>query len=257
VKFQRIQGATFAIAGAILALAACGGGAKGEKPTTPGGSKDPTKWPSNDQSMCVMNRTDVEVSEIAGAGSIRPNVRRVYALVGDAEHLKRQLICREVDTNLDGIKDTVRFYDGAEQPQKEWSDRDYDGKIDSWITFVDGAMVELDEDTNKDGKPDFWKFYVGSVLNRSKRDTNYDGNADIWEIYTASGRLERSGVDDNFDGHVDRWDRDLAVIAAQEDAAKKAQDAMEAAKNSAAADAGAPPTDGGAPASDAGTAGTK
>ena len=141
------------------------------------------------------------------------------------------------------VGDTVEVYlDRVENAKgeavHEESDRDYDGKIDSWITFVDGAMVELDEDTNKDGKPDFWKFYVNGVLNRSKRDTNFDGNADVWEIYTASGRLERSGVDDNFDGHVDRWDRDLAVIAAQEDAAKKAQEAMDAAKNGAAADAG-------------------
>ena len=223
--------------GAFLgaAIFACGSATPPpvEAKTAPGGSKDQTKWPTDDHSMCDWrNKPELEISETAGPGAIRPNIRRVYKMLGEAENRHRTLICREVDTNLDGIKDTVRTFNAKGEAQHEESDENYDGKIDHWRAFAGGSMVEEDVDTVGDGKPHEWKYYVNGKLSRVKRDTNGDGKPDVWEIFT-NGRLERMGIDLTGDGHVDRWDRD-AILQHQEEA--------EEAKKEAAAngDAGAP-----------------
>ncbi len=180
------------------------------------------------------NKPELEVSETAGPGAIRPNIRRVYKTLGDAENRHRTLICREVDTNLDGIKDTVRTFNAKGEAQHEESDENYDGKIDHWRSFANGSMVEEDEDTVGDGKPHVWKYYLNGALSRIKRDRNGDGKPDVWEIYT-KGTLERMGVDETGDGHVDRWDRD-EILQRQEDADEAKKEAA------ASADAGAPDT---------------
>jgi hypothetical protein len=220
---------------------ACGGGEGGsgavKTATAPGGSKDPSKWPADDKSMCdFRNKPELEVAETAGPGAFRPNVRRVYKLFGEAEARHKTLICREIDTNLDGIKDVVRTFNPKGEALREEADRDYDGRIDVWINFVEGRIAQEDLDTNRDGKPDVWKFYVNGALQRIRRDRNFDGKADVWEIY-AKGRLERLGYDDTFDGHVDRWDRDEQLKYEAETAERKAREQMEAT-----ADAGAAPS---------------
>jgi hypothetical protein len=206
-----------------------------EAKTAPGGSKDQTKWPADDHSMCDWhNKPELEVSETAGPGAIRPNIRRVYKTMGDGENRHRTLICREVDTNLDGIKDTVRTFNAKGEAQHEESDSNYDGKVDHWLSFTAGSMIEEDIDTVGDGKPHLWKYYLNGALSRIKRDRTGDGKPDVWEIYT-KGRLERMGVDETGDGHVDRWDRDEIL--------RQQQEAEEAAKLAAAqGDAGAPST---------------
>ena len=254
----------FSVVGVSAAVAACGGGGSGSKgnvvlPSAPGGTKDQTKWPVDDKSMCDWkNKPELEVSETSGPGALRPNVRRVYKTYGEGEARHKTLACREIDTNLDGIKDTVRTFNAKGEAMHEEADRDFDGRIDLWINFVDGRMAEEDVDTNKDGKPDVWKFYVDGQLQRIRRDRNFDGKADIWEIY-ARGRLERVGLDEEYDGHVDRWDRDEQLKYEAEAADRKARDDMMNAEmaarggtpgSSAAADAG-----GGSTSTDAGSSG--
>lgn len=193
----------------------------------------------DDKSRCdFRGRTDREVSETAGPGAVAPNVRRVYQIVGTGEDAHKVLVCREVDTNLDGIKDVVRTYNEKGESLHEEADANYDGRIDTWITFAAGRISKEQLDTDFDGQPDTWKYYVAGALSRIQRDTNKDGKPDRWEFYT-NGRLERMGVDVDFDGHVDRWDHD--------ELAKAAEDAAEAKKNASAgvsADGGA--GDGGA-----------
>ena len=221
------------------ALAACGGGTPAPKEATvvAGGSKDPNKWPADDRTMCDWrNKPELEVSETAGPGAIKPNVRRVFKTFGEAEARHKTLICREIDTNLDGIKDVARTFNAKGEAQKEEADTDYDGKIDIWMQFVAGRMSEEDEDTNRDGKPDVWKYYVQGVLSRIKRDRNFDGQADVWEIYTR-GHLERMGIDDSFDGHVDRWDRDEQLRAEADEQDRKAREAADNAASDGGADA--------------------
>jgi hypothetical protein len=152
-------------------------------------------------------RTDREVSESVGTGALQPSIRRVYRVVGEGEQRRRILICREVDTNLDGVKDLVRRYNDQGEVVEEQADSNYDGKLDTWIRFSKGRIAQVDVDLNGDDSPDETRYYVHGKLSRVQRDTNHDGKPDVWEIY-AGGHLERMGVDVDHDGRVDRWNRD-------------------------------------------------
>lgn len=162
----------------------------------------------DDASRCeYKGRPDREAKESAGLGSIRPNIRRVFAIVGEGDERRRVLLCREVDTNLDGVKDVARTFNDKGESLRELADSDYDGKIDTWVTFAKGHMAKVEIDANRDGNADEFRYYVKGKLARTQRDTNHDGRPDIWEIYE-DGELRRLGHDLDFDGHVDRWDRD-------------------------------------------------
>ena len=213
-----------AASAAVAVFAACGG-SKPEASAAPGGSQDERKWPADDKSLCdtfVHWRTSskLEVSETVGPGSIRPNVRRVYNIIGERDDRHPVLICREIDTNLDGLKDVVRTFNEKGEPLHEEADTNYDGRIDDWVNFADGRIEEEDLDTTfSTGRPNVWKFYVNGELSRIRRNTHCgSGKADTWEIYFKN-RLERVGNDISCDGHVDRWDRD-AQLMAQEEAAQ-------------------------------------
>jgi len=222
-----------------LSAYGCGGeqSAKSPEPMT----KDIAGVAPDDRSRCdFKGRGDREVVESLGPGAKTANIRRVYGVVGEGEDRHRVLLCREVDTNLDGVKDVVRTYTDKGDALSEVADTNFDGKIDTWITFAKGRVSKLRVDHNGDGQDDETRFYVNGQLSRAQIDTNYDGKPDVWEIYD-DGKLERRGVDLDFDGHVDRWDRD--EIALREIESKEAKD-EEAQK---AADAGAAP----APASSA------
>jgi hypothetical protein len=224
-------------------LVACGGSKPSAK-DAPGGSNDPNKWPKNDNSLCERfvhwsTNQALEVSETAGAGSIRPNIRRVYKTVGEHEDRRTVLLCREIDTNLDGIKDVVRTFNEKGEPLHEESDTNFDGKIDDWINFAGGRIEEEDVDTTLVvGRPNVWKFYVDGALSRIRRNTHCsNGKPDTWEIYY-NDRLERVGNDSTCDGHVDRWDRDAQLMAAEE----AAQDKAAAAAGDAGASGSSPVT---------------
>lgn len=203
-------------------LLACGGGPArvGSQASAPaaGAAMD-------DRSRCDFHgRTDREVSESRGPGATFPNVRRVYQLIGTGPERQKVLICREVDTNLDGIKDVVRFYNEKGESLFEEADSDYDGVIDTWLTFAGGRVVKEARATAGQGKPNVWKYYADGRVSRIERDTNGDGKPDRWELY-ADGKLERIGVDLDHDGQVDRWDRDEIKKLADEAAARKSEDA--------------------------------
>jgi hypothetical protein len=229
VRHWLVLGASVLAASGVVIACGGGGGPNGmaQAPAAPGGSKDPRKWPADDRSMCDWrNKPELEISETNGPGALKPNVRRVYKLFGEEGAKHKTLVCREIDTNLDGIKDVVRTFNAKGEAIHEEADRDYDGRIDVWINFVDGRMAEEDVDTNRDGKPDVWKFYVNGQLQRIRRDRNGDGKPDVWEIY-AKGRLERMGVDETYDGHVDRWDRDEQLKYEAEQIERKTREQMD------------------------------
>jgi hypothetical protein len=229
VKAWSLGLALAGVAGVVSSLVACGGDTPPPKTANvaPGGSKDPNDWPADDRTMCDWrNHPELEVVETAGPGALRPNVRRVYKILGERDTRHKVLICREIDSNLDGIKDVVRTFNEKGEAQTEQSDTDYDGKPDVWIKFVGGRIAEEDVDTRRTGKPDVWKFYIDGQLSRVRRSTHCPNNKpDTWEVY-AKGRLERVGTDQSCDGHVDRWDRDTEKIAREEEQAKKAEEAL-------------------------------
>jgi hypothetical protein len=215
---------------AILAGAsACSGGPKFQSKEPQVEAKKRPDGTVDDHSMCSFRGApDREASEVAGPGSIQPNVRRVYQIVGTGEDRHKVLICREIDTNFDGVKDVVRRYNDKGESIAEEADSNYDGRIDTWITFVKGRLAEVKLDTNYDGKPDEWKYYTNGKLSRVVRDANHDGKPDTWEIYR-DGHLERMGVDVDGDEHVDRWDHDTEMRRRFEEAERK-KDEAEAAK---------------------------
>jgi hypothetical protein len=239
---------TVARLAALLVVASCGGGnaAVGEAPPEKKVQMaDPSKWPKDDKSMCDWKgKADLEVSETAGPGALKPNVRRVYKMVGEGDQRHKSIVCREIDTNLDGIKDIVRTFNAKGEALHEEADTNFDGKIDVWVSFVNGRMSEEQIDSKFTGKVDTWKTYVDGVLSKVKRDTNGDGKPDIWEIYN-KGKLERMGVDTEHTGHVDRWDRDMVAQRAAEEAEMKVRNAMRAATDAGSADGGPSPDAGG------------
>ena len=180
----------------------------------------------DDESKCEWKgRQDREVTETAGPGSILPNVRRVYAVVGVGPDRQRILVCREIDTNLDGVKDVVRKYNDKGEALFEEADANFDGRVDTWLTFSKGRLSEAKLDTNFDGNPDEWDYYVAGKIARIKRDTNKDGKPDRWEIYASDGKLERMGIDVDNDERVDRWDVDTDVRRVKDEADRKAEEA--------------------------------
>jgi hypothetical protein len=221
-----------------LVAAACGGGSAPPQTTQVAVDSRPRLLPDggvDDRSRCEFKgRIDREVVETAGPGALQPNVRRVYQMVGSGDSLHKAIMCREIDTNLDGIKDIVRTYNEKGESLHEEADTNYDGRVDTWITFSGGRIVKEDLDTDFDGHPDVSKYYTAGQLSRIQRDINRDGRPDRWEFYTA-GKLERMGIDLDGDGHVDRWDHDEQARAlAEEQAAASERNA----KAAAAADAG-------------------
>jgi hypothetical protein len=223
---------------AALSALACGG--SGSAQTQPKLSdKQVSGVAADDASRCdYKGRADREVQEVRGPGAQHPNIRRVFSIVGEGEDRKKILLCREVDTNLDGAKDVMRTYTDKGEPLNELADTNFDGKVDTWITFARGRISKVQLDKSGRGQPEEVKFYVGGKLARAQRDTNKDGKPDQWEIYD-EGRLQRLGVDLDYDGRVDRWDRDeiaLRDIEAKEKAEeKKAAEIEEQKKKDAAA----------------------
>ncbi|MBI5531919.1 MAG: hypothetical protein HY898_04335 [Deltaproteobacteria bacterium] len=228
-------------------------------------SNDPNKpeitpkgFSKDDKARCEWhNRTDREVSEATAAGAMTPNLRRVYQIVGEGADRKKVLICLEVDTNLDGVKDVMRTFNDKGEPLHEEADTNYDGRVDSWSTYANGRLASQFQDMKGNGKPDVWKYYTNGKLSRIQRDMNHDGNPDVWEIYVL-GHLERVGVDVDFDGHVDRWDRDemsrLATETRDGDKGSSKSSGGGADAGASSAKAGPEETDAGAQASDAGAA---
>jgi hypothetical protein len=201
-----------------VSLWGCSGSQSLEAQSALGGKRDDPAH--GDGARCeYRGRVDREVSESVGTGALQPSIRRVYRVVGEADQRRRILVCREVDTNLDGVKDLVRRYNDQGEAVEEQADSNYDGKVDTWIRFSKGRIAQVDVDSNGDDSPDETRYYVHGKLSRVQRDTNHDGKPDIWEIY-AAGHLERMGVDVDHDGRVDRWNRDQ--VAAHQAAASEA-----------------------------------
>jgi len=237
------------MAGSVIAAGfavwACGGSGDAP-PRSANAASGPVKGiEGEDASRCdFKGRADREVNETAGPGAIQPNIRRVFAIVGEGEERRKILLCREVDTNLDGMKDVVRTYTDKGDALNELADTDYDGQIDTWVTFSRGRIAKWQIDQNRDGRPDEARFYTSGKLARAQRDTNNDGKPDVWEIYD-EGRLQRMGVDVDRDGHVDRWDRDEEVMRAMAEQERRDIEKEEAARKQAgdALDGGTTVTD--------------
>jgi len=201
---------------------AVGDGTDANSPS--GRDHDARDTPVDDGARCEFRgREDREVAESVGTEALQPSIRRVYRVVGQGSERRRIIVCREVDTNLDGKKDVVRRYTDQGDPIEERADTNHDGVLDRSMRFARGKIAQVEIDQNQDDKPEETRYYQEGKLSRVQRDTNADGKPDVWEIY-AAGHLERMGVDVDFDGRVDRWNRDEVTLRAQR-AAEEAEPA--------------------------------
>lgn len=225
---QRVLG-TLALAASTLV--ACGG-AEPARPTSADSAIAGQR--ESDQSRCATaGRDDRDVMESSSPNSVASNVRRVYGQFREGEEVRRTLLCREVDTNLDGVKDLFRTYDDQGAKLTEAADTDYDGKIDTWITFAGTRIARIEFDGNGNGEPDETRYYTGGKLSRLQKDTNHDKKPDVFEVYS-DGVLQRVGVDANYDGQVDDWYRDELRISEEAKAASQKADAQGKGQTSSA-----------------------
>lgn len=193
--------------GSVLASSLSFGCASASK--APAGGPDLAPSLARGEIRCDLEESaSVIVRETAAVSSPRKNVRRFYALQEDFATTKQTLLCRELDSNYDGIMDVVRTYDQLGEPLTERADSNYDGHVDTWIEWSEGAVARLSFDRNADGRADEKRSFVSGRLTRVEGDRNGDGRADLFEIYV-EGRLERRGLDVDFDGSVDHWERAL------------------------------------------------
>jgi hypothetical protein len=105
-----------------------------------------------------------ESSRIAGVknGSLEldrnDDGRPDYVLYNDAAGA---LAREELDFNLDGKMDDVRYYSGGVAVREE-IDSDFDGRVDIWVSILQGAYIErYERDTDGDGAPDVVKSFGG------------------------------------------------------------------------------------------------
>ncbi len=104
---------------------ACGGSDKQLPKAALADGRAVDKHNQDDRSNCdFKGRSDRDVQEVTGPGAVQPNIRRVFSIIGMGEDARRVLLCREVDTNLDGIKDVVRIYNDKGEATQEKADTD-------------------------------------------------------------------------------------------------------------------------------------
>lgn len=203
---------TVALLAAGLALTACKG-REGRASSSGGESTEA----GDDGGRCPRPDDDprsLEVSDYDTNGDGKPDVRKVYLVVGDGVDRRIALICREVDLNGDGVKDVVRHYDDEGSTVREESDRNFDGKMDSVTSFDQGQVVFKMLDEDRDGRFETKLVYEDGAVIRIERDVAgrepETFRTDRWE-YVEGGRVVRIGVDLDGDGKVDRWDRDIEL----------------------------------------------
>ena len=91
-----------------------------------------------------------------------------------------------------------------EEALNEAADTDFDGKIDTWVTFTRGKVATVAVDRTRNGQADETRVYMGGKLSRVQRDSNDDGKTDIWEIYD-DGKLQLMADHPLYAGIVPFW----------------------------------------------------
>jgi len=86
----------------------------------------------------------------------------------------------EIDRNEDDIVDYRIFNDAEGRVVREEMDFNYDGKMDTFYFYKDGALEREEIDSDFDGRVDIWVFIVqGKYIDRYERDTDGDGKPDL------------------------------------------------------------------------------
>ena len=113
------------------------------------------------------------------------------------------IIKRSLDADRDGHPEQIRYVDKStgKMIRKE-ADRDYDGALDLWQTYVGDSLDERTLDTNNDGRVDTWERYRGGRLIERVIDRNGNGGKDAFYTFS-DGSLIEERHDRNDDGRPD------------------------------------------------------
>jgi hypothetical protein len=91
---------------------------------------------------------------------------------------------RSDDRNGDGLLDHAVQYDKNGNRSAEAYDINFDGKMDDFYSFENGAIVLEQVDSNFDGLVDIWvHIYQGVYVSGYERDSDYDGKLDKVKTY--------------------------------------------------------------------------
>lgn len=207
----------FWLASALLAgVFAVGCGSSQKKGTANASAAGGVDWGMGnlDRSRCKESGKQVVTADTNQDN--KPDVWKFYAEGGESQ----QLVCKQVDLNLDGKVDLVDHYATDRKVEMSEFDLDFDSRFDQTVFYKDGRKVRLERDMDFDGRPDYVEFYENGRIARVERDGNNDGRVDEWQ-YFDNGKLDRIGYDTKGDGKADKWDRapEETQAAATEDPA--------------------------------------
>jgi hypothetical protein len=121
--------------------------------------------------------------------------------IGNAETMI--VIQRTLDADRDDHPEQIRYIDKATgQMFRKEADRDYDGAIDTWQSYVSGSLEARTLDTNGDGSADTWEKYQAGRMTERIIDRNGDGRQDAFYTYSGLSLVEEKH-DRNDDGEFD------------------------------------------------------
>ena len=113
------------------------------------------------------------------------------------------IIMRTLDADRDGQPEQIRYVDKSTGEMiRKAADRDYDGKLDTWQTYVNNSLDERTLDTDNDGHIDTWEKYQGGQMIERVIDRNGNGHKDAFYTFSMGSLVEESH-DRNDDGEFD------------------------------------------------------
>ena len=122
----------------------------------------------------------------------------------DPTNTLRRIKRMEIDVNSDGKLNVIRHYNLQGKLESEHIDRDLDGVTDTVSYYDRGKLVRKEIMKPGTTNIDQVRYYSGGKLLRVEKDTTNDGLIDYWEFYE-QGNLDRIGRDFNADGRADAW----------------------------------------------------
>ena len=88
------------------------------------------------------------------------------------------------DNNFDGIVDHILETDRQGNKLYEEMDYNYDGIMDNFYYYKNGALERQEIDSNYDGNIDIWIYLEkGIYITKIERDKDHDGKIDFVKIY--------------------------------------------------------------------------
>lgn len=132
-----------------------------------------------------------------------PNVTEYFMRFPDKDR-EPKLMRKEIDLNLDGTPDIIRYYEPNGRLVKSKEDTDFDKNIDLVNHYSEDEQLAYQEVLGEEGDVQLTRYYRNESLESIEKDADGDGQTDQWETYE-EGELLRIGRDTNGDGNPDEW----------------------------------------------------